>query len=279
MEVIDENIIKLKRVLSLMDEESMTNEDFLAAFQKVVDLIKKLHTDNATEFDGVHRAVQVLGDKLKSDTSKEFSLHKKEAQLFIASEFTKIITNANTAADAKIAALKKQVDNLPQVDEQALLSKFLSEVPKVDPQKLYTAEEVRNMLESLTDENRLDASFIKNLPKTDSSVKGVLTASALYSLADVNVAGITPGQSILWNGLQWIAYTPASGGGSGYQQPTSGTVNGVNQVFVFATAPNVLSVDGGRNIQKVSSDGTINWTGTTTVTLSVAPNFDVFAVG
>lgn len=72
------------------------------------------------------------------------------------------------------------------------------------------------------------------------------------------------------------------GGGSGsssttgFQVPT-GTVDGSNKVFVFTTAPNAITVDGGRSMQKVSSDGTVNWTGTTTVTLSVAPTFDVFS--
>ncbi len=64
---------------------------------------------------------------------------------------------------------------------------------------------------------------------------------------------------------------------SGFQQPTSGTVDGSNAVFVWATAPNVISVDGVPK-QKVSSDTTVNWTGTTTTTLSVAPTFDVFAI-
>lgn len=68
-----------------------------------------------------------------------------------------------------------------------------------------------------------------------------------------------------------------SSGSTGFQQPTSGTVNGVNAVFVWATAPSVIVVDQGRPMQKVSSDGTINWTGTTTTTLAVAPNFDIFA--
>lgn len=68
----------------------------------------------------------------------------------------------------------------------------------------------------------------------------------------------------------------ATGSSSGYQSPT-GTVNGINNVFVFLTAPNALVVDG-VSIRKVASDGTINWSGTTTVTLLVSPNFDVYAV-
>lgn len=63
----------------------------------------------------------------------------------------------------------------------------------------------------------------------------------------------------------------------GYQQAV-GTVDGSNTIFVFAKAPNVVSVDQGRVMQKVSSDGTVNWTGTTTITLTIAPNFDIFGV-
>lgn len=64
---------------------------------------------------------------------------------------------------------------------------------------------------------------------------------------------------------------------SGFQQPTSGAVNGSNATFVWASAPNVIVVDQGRTMQQVSSDGTVNWTGTTTTVLTIAPNFDIFA--
>lgn len=68
-----------------------------------------------------------------------------------------------------------------------------------------------------------------------------------------------------------------TGATSGFQRPISGIVDGVNQTFGFATAPNVLVADEGRQMQKVSTDGTVNWTGTTTVILSVSPNFDLFS--
>lgn len=64
--------------------------------------------------------------------------------------------------------------------------------------------------------------------------------------------------------------------GAGYQQP-AGTVNGVNAIFVFNVAPSVVSVDG-TTYQKVSSDTTVNWTGTTTITLTNAPNNDIFGI-
>ncbi len=70
----------------------------------------------------------------------------------------------------------------------------------------------------------------------------------------------------------------ATGGTGGFQQPTSGVVDGSNQVFTWTTAPTVIVVDQGRAMQKVSSDGSVNWVAVgTTTTLTVAPNFDIFA--
>lgn len=95
--------------------------------------------------------------------------------------------------------------------------------------------------------------------------------------------GIRNAQSFIYGGTKYKTSELMHGGGanssssSGYQQPTSGAVNGINQVFVWTTAPTVIVVDQGRPMQKVSSDGTINWTGTTTTTLAVAPNFDIFS--
>lgn len=68
-----------------------------------------------------------------------------------------------------------------------------------------------------------------------------------------------------------------AGGAVGYQQSLTGVVNGSNQTFTWAAAPNVISVDQ-QTLQATSSDGTVNWTGTTTTVLSVAPRFDIFGV-
>ena len=67
------------------------------------------------------------------------------------------------------------------------------------------------------------------------------------------------------------------GSGGGFQVPLSGAVDGNNVTFVWATAPNVIVTDQGKAMQKVSSDGTVNWTGTTTTVLTVAPTSDIYA--
>lgn len=70
------------------------------------------------------------------------------------------------------------------------------------------------------------------------------------------------------------------GGGSGYQIPT-GTVDGSNKVFIYGTAPSAIVVDGVtlRQTHTVNGVTTVNWTGTTTVTMTVAPTNYTFAIG
>lgn len=70
------------------------------------------------------------------------------------------------------------------------------------------------------------------------------------------------------------------GGSSGFQQPTSGVIDGVNKTFTWTSAPNAIVVDQGRTMQKTNSapDSNNNWSGTTTTVLQVAPSYDIFAV-
>lgn len=75
-----------------------------------------------------------------------------------------------------------------------------------------------------------------------------------------------------------ITFASSGGGGGGGYQSATGTVDGSNKIFDFSTEPNAIVVDG-ISMQKVQSDTTVNWTGTTTITLTVAPNFDIYAVG
>ncbi len=74
-----------------------------------------------------------------------------------------------------------------------------------------------------------------------------------------------------------ITVTISTSAGAGYQAPLSGVVDGSNTVFVWASAPNAIMVDGAM-IRKVASDTTVNWTGTTTTTLTIAPNFDIAGI-
>lgn len=101
--------------------------------------------------------------------------------------------------------------------------------------------------------------------------EGILLASNIGSI-DFAGAGVTG--SVL--GTAVTETIPGSSGGG--KLTATGTVNGVNDTFTFSSAPTLIVVDQGRAMQKTSSDGTVNWTGTTTVVLAVAPNNDIYGI-
>lgn len=88
-----------------------------------------------------------------------------------------------------------------------------------------TAQQVRDKLETLEGEERLDASAIKNLPKAvqEYSQTSVGIHGPLWSLIDVDVEGITAGQSIKWTGVRWIPFTPAGTGNAAYNEVAGGS--------------------------------------------------------
>jgi len=100
--------------------------------------------------------------------------------------------------------------------------------------------------------------------------------NSLNQYTDFNlIAGsgitITP---VANNSLKRVDVTLVSSGGSTYQAPLTGELTGTN---TWTTAPSVIVVDGVPK-QKTQTDGTVNWTGTTTTVLAVLPNFDIYAI-
>jgi hypothetical protein len=111
----------------------------------------------------------------------------------------------------------------------------------------------------------------------EEKVMGIIKKKKIHAK---DVTGLEQTTSAFYN--QLIArggYLHGGGGssssGTGYQSAT-GTVNGSNKNFSFTSAPNVVVVDG-VPLQKTQKDGTVNWTGGSTITLTVAPNYDIYA--
>lgn len=91
-----------------------------------------------------------------------------------------------------------------------------------------------------------------------------------------NVDGVTP-TVVYADPVTHRLLVDSSGSGGLNLLTTASTVNGSNTSFIFTTAPKIVFVDQIPK-QKVSSDGTVNWTGTTTITLAIAPTFDIYAL-
>lgn len=108
---------------------------------------------------------------------------------------------------------------------------------------------------------------------------GSLTVTdGITPVVNVTTIDFTSG-AIVTNGGAGTANVAISAEGSfSVLLPTSGAVNGVNTTFVFSQAPKVIILDNSNimNKQNIIPDSTVNWTGTTTVVLNQAPNFNIF---
>lgn len=130
-----------------------------------------------------------------------------------------------------------------------------------------TAEDIRNKLELLDGEDRLDAKYIKNLPEAVQHTERVIGANrALYQLLDVDMSGLAAGQSIKWDGTRWLPYTPSGGGSSTWYVGEHVTLAGDGKTLTLLHAPTSvisLTVDRQPQINGLDYTGTIDGTNKT----------------
>lgn len=145
----------------------------------------------------------------------------------------------------KVPVIEKIIE-IQKVEVQKIIEQPIEKVTVQKIENPVTPEEIRDDLESLVGEMRLDVSAIKGLQEfiqalhsTKEGMRILGNFPSLYQLRDVNVIGLQVGQSIKWDGIQWIPYTPGSGGGGDtfYNDTVSGTINGINRIF---TVPNTI---------------------------------------
>lgn len=222
--------------------------------------------DIGSFFDALVGALQGVKEELKADSKAGITLAAKkieeaiealealesrmsEADAVMKKALSKDIQGLRTSLEAKIKEVSASIPSLPDEfdpsDLHEAIEAIKAGIPSIedlrnDIPKL--GEQIRNALELLQGEERLDALSIKNLPEgVREIVRQISTASALYALADVDVAGIVAGQSIQWDGIKWMPFTPAGSGGT----PVWGenlTPQGPGDTFVLAHSPIAGSV-------------------------------------
>lgn len=132
--------------------------------------------------------------------------------------------------------------------------------------------------DAVLDTKKLDKmleEFTSGMKKVDGRIKLIDQRWGAHGggLSKVYTDGTLTGIGTASSPLSVVSSTSSST----FQLPLSGAVDGSNLTYVWTTAPQAISVDG-IIIQATQQDGTVNWTGTLTTILSVAPNSSVFAV-
>lgn len=74
-----------------------------------------------------------------------------------------------------------------------------------------------------------------------------------------------------------LVSSSGTGSFSQFVLAATGAVNGLNQTFVFTSAPYMIVSDGVWYM-KLDSNGNTQWSGTTTVTMTIPPSTSIFGI-
>jgi hypothetical protein len=162
-------------------------------------------------------------------------------------------------------------------DEERVIRTVEDNIEKNLPQ---FGTSIRDALELLEGEERLDASAIKGLRKLIEQHGG--SGSTFYGGGVGSIKGIVAGTGVtVDNSNPQFPVVSASGGGGLTELPATGTVNGSNKSYTFTRLPSYIVVDGAWYKQTTKSGETV-WTwnsGTSTATFNtLAPQSDIFGI-
>ncbi len=304
------NRVKAHKIIDKLSEFDKTKSDSLLRFEaKVESLAQKIKDErdlnrlkkllDLTPLIEEIRSVKASSENLGKDLSAEYikALNKIES-----------ILDTYSAETDKIDQLSDKTGRVEQ-SVSDMGSKVTSISSKLDENILITStitKEVKDKIEVLSKENSLVKENIEIKDKKvskDISEMRTLIEELRVSLA-INVAnrGGNMNRQVLVNSvdplkkytdINWVAGTgitltpvsndttkrvnitiDASSSGSGFQIPLSGSIG--QNTFTWTTAPNVIVIDH-IPYQQTSSNGEVNWTGTTTTILTLMPLSDIFS--
>jgi len=252
------------------------------------EVLKELKTEKKMSVDGVNK-VEIKGDKgdkgdepsddrllslieplipepIKGDKGDNYILTKKDKK--------EIAEQIEVPIVEKV--IEKTVETIiekPIVTEK-IIEKAVADTPEVIVQKVNS---LKGKIKTTAIEGLSD---LERIVKHNAESVGVTTThflkngSTLGRAKNINfIEGNNISLSVsLVGDIAHVTVTSTASGGGGSTVPISysGSVNGVNASFNFVSAPNILYIDH-VPYQQTSSDGTVNWTGTTSITITGAP--------
>ena len=316
MEISPKQLNKLKTAAKIVEkgdfaiiEKILEFEDFIEELienyngdkEKISELLEEYKELKSSYEDYVQELVNKssernIDDKLSQTSERlmsELNTSINENINTLKGLFEKRLGNTETINNIKqnemlrdLEDIKEEIDELsesiPEDVDLSVVNALNDRVLKIEERlSKDISKEIDDKLEELSDELK---KYIDSRPKTEVTsrpfIGGRVGLQVYNSSTKVNtkVNEINFGTGLTaYIGTDKRVTVITTDSTSGYQTPSSGSVNGSNTTFVWTLEPKTIVVDG-LALNKVSTDGTVNWTGTTTTVLTVAPNNNIFAV-
>jgi len=153
----------LQRLLSLLDPDSLTKEQYKGDIKKILDFLLKLKEKNRAEFENLNKRFSTQSEELTGNNTISISKLKDD--------FTELINKALKEQENGLNFIRDKVRKLTDgkdgrdADEKKMVKRVLAQIilPEQKEMILDTPEEMANKLEELKGEDRLRIKAIKGL--------------------------------------------------------------------------------------------------------------------
>lgn len=204
-EQVDKFLTLVLTSLSAQKKElDKENKERLFEFKEVMKYIEKEHKDVLKDWE----------DKLDTKTTEVYNKIK-------AGFNTEITKAKEIIQELRAIKLRDGVDGKDgepgkDADETKIVAKVLKKLPK---SKDYSAEGIKDMLESLEDDDRLDYGVLKNTPDLSQLANPIMAGAGgrlLSQMNDVDISGVTDNSVLIWDEERsiWKIGTTSAGSGT-----------------------------------------------------------------
>lgn len=274
--------------MGALRKDHLGREEFLKEFERVLAFVKQLKNTNKQVISGAYERVNLLALRLKENNEQDIEKAKREMAGLIEDYLSKVETATNQKmreVDEKVKELKNGIDG-KDADEQAIADKVLREVQspiieKIEKNLPKLGEPIRDALELLAGDQRLDKSAIRGLDEllekhNGQNIPYVGGIRYLSQLVDILIGSdLADGHAIVWDATNKRWKNGEVSGTSTINfadsETPTGDVDGANTDFVLAHTPETGSLKVYLNGMRMSltEDYTL---ATATITFLTAPD-------
>jgi hypothetical protein len=251
---MQEDLQNLQTLLSALRKDHLGREEFLKEFERVLAFVKQLKNTNKQVISGAYERVNLLALRLKENNEQDIEKAKLEMTGLIEDYLSKVETATNQKmreVDEKVKELKNGIDG-KDADEQAIADRVLREVQspiieKIEKNLPKLGEPIRDALELLAGDQRLDKSAIRGLDEllekhNGQNIPYVGGIRYLSQLVDILIGSdLADGHAIVWDATNKRWKNGEVSGTSTINfadsETPTGDVDGTNTDFVLAHTP------------------------------------------
>lgn len=163
---------KLQDIQEILNRDTITKDEFMAAFTAILTVVKQNKAMTAQELSDMKGMLSDALDRMTTGSTQMTESAKQEVMEYCMTEMKK----AMDKMEAKMMDVDEKMDTVvsgKDADEIKIIETVLSKIPPVKELAPETPESVRDKLETLKEDDRLDKSAIKGIDKLEERVKSV----------------------------------------------------------------------------------------------------------